>query len=150
MSDKTKILICGGGFGGLYTALHLEKTLAKDSNVEITLINRENFFLFTPMLHEVAASDLDITHIVSPIRKLLKRVKIFNGDVEAIDLPNKTVHVSHGQTHHHHALHYDHLVLSLGSITNFYNLNGLAERALKKNCVSLSIGRSIYFLLKIW
>lgn len=140
MSNKTKILICGGGFGGLYTALHLEKTLAKDSNVEITLINRENFFLFTPMLHEVAASDLDITHIVSPIRKLLKRVKIFNGDVEAIDLPNKTVHASHGQTHHHHTLHYDHLVLSLGSITNFYNLNGLAERALTMK----SLGDAIY------
>src|SRR5438552_3781639 len=79
MKKKTNILILGSGFGGLYTALDLEKTLARDEDIEITLINRENFFLFTPMLHEVAASDLDITHIVSPVRKLLKRVKIFNG-----------------------------------------------------------------------
>ncbi len=82
MSDKTRILILGGGFGGLYTALHLEKTLARDPRVEVTLVNRENFFLFTPMLHEVAASDLDMTHIVNPVRKMLRRVKFFDGDVE--------------------------------------------------------------------
>jgi len=69
MDKKLNILILGSGFGGLYTALNLEKTLARDQDIEITLINRENFFLFTPMLHEVAASDLDITHIVSPVRK---------------------------------------------------------------------------------
>ena len=86
MSKKTQILILGSGFGGLYTALHLEKSLAKDADIEITLVNSENFFLFTPMLHEVAASDLDITHIVSPVRKLLKRIRFFEGDVESIDL----------------------------------------------------------------
>jgi len=140
MNDRTRILILGSGFGGLYTALNLEKSLAMDKSVEITLINRENFFLFTPMLHEVAASDLDITHIVSPVRKLLKRVKVFNGDVESIDLENKTVHVSHGQTHHHHELGYDHLVLSLGSITNFYGSRGLEENALTMK----SLGDAIY------
>lgn len=140
MNQKTRILILGGGFGGLYTALHLEKTLARSADIEITLINRENFFLFTPMLHEVAASDLDITHIVSPVRKLLKRVMVFNGDVESIDLSNKTVHVSHGKEHHHHALEYDHMVLSLGSITNFYGSRGLEENALTMK----SLGDAIY------
>src|SRR5512147_211745 len=71
----TEIVILGGGFAGLYAALELEKTLARDPQVEITLINRENFFLFTPMLHEVAASDLDITAIVNPLRKMLKRIR---------------------------------------------------------------------------
>jgi len=52
------ILILGGGFGGLYAALQLDKTLARDPNVTITLVNRDNFFLFTPILHEVAASDI--------------------------------------------------------------------------------------------
>ena len=66
MAQKTSILILGGGFGGLYTALELEKALGKDPSVEITLVNRETFFLFTPMLHEVPASDLDITTIVNP------------------------------------------------------------------------------------
>jgi len=127
---KTKIVILGGGFGGLYTALHLEKTLARDPDVEITLVNKENFILFTPMLHEVAASDLDMTHIVNPIRKLLKRVRFFDGDVQEIDLPNKRVHVSHGLEAHEHILEYDHLVLALGSITNFFNIPGLQERAI--------------------
>jgi NADH dehydrogenase len=131
MSEKKRILILGGGFGGLYTALHLEKTLARDADVSVTLVNRENFFLFTPMLHEVAASDLDITHIVSPARKLLRKVDFFHGDVERIDLATRKVHVSHGQgkEHHEHELNYTHLVLSLGSITNFFNLPGLAEHA---------------------
>src|SRR5437763_16572534 len=91
MSTKkqTRIIIAGGGFGGLYTALHLEKTLARDPDIEVTLINRENFFLFTPMLHEVAASDLDITHIVNPLPRLLRRVRFLDGVVGQIDLVNK-------------------------------------------------------------
>lgn len=129
-NGKKQILILGGGFGGIYAALEFEKTLARDPNVEITLINRENFFLFTPMLHEVAASDLDMTHIVNPIRKLLRRVKFYEGDVEHIDLPAKQVVVSHGFDHHNHILEYDHLVIALGSVTNFYNLPGLEEKAL--------------------
>ena len=126
---RTRIVILGGGFGGVYTALHLEKALARDPSLEVTLVNRENFFLFTPMLHEVAASDLDMTHIVNPIRKLLKRVSFVEGDVEAIDLETRRVVVSHGGEHHHHELPYDHLVLALGSITNFYSLPGVEERA---------------------
>jgi NADH dehydrogenase len=128
--QRQRIIILGGGFGGLYAAMQLEKTLARDPHVEITLINRENFFLFTPMLHEVAASDLDITHIVNPVHKLLRRVHFFAGEVEEIDLPAKRLVVSHGIDHHTHDLAYDHLVIGLGSITNFYNLPGLEEHAL--------------------
>jgi NADH:quinone reductase (non-electrogenic) len=129
--EKTRILILGGGFAGLYAALEMEKGLARDPDIEVMLVNKENFFLFTPMLHEVAASDLDITHIVNPVRKLLKRVTFFDGDIQRIDLENKIVTVSHGiGAPHPHDLPYDHLVVSLGSITNFYNLAGLEERAL--------------------
>lgn len=140
MNTKTQILILGSGFGGLYTALELDRSLAQDPDVEVTLVNRENFFLFTPMLHEVAASDLDITHIVSPVRKLLKHVRIFNGHVENIDLVSKTVGVSHGNEHHHHELTYDHLVMSLGSITNFHGNKGLEKNALTMR----SLGDAIY------
>ena len=129
-NNPIRILILGGGFGGIYTALELEKIFGRDANVEITLVNKENFFLFTPMLHEVAASDLDITHIVNPVRKLLRHVRFFDGDVESIDLPNKRVAVSNGAEHHHHDLEYDHLVIALGTITHFYNLPGLEARAL--------------------
>src|SRR5881397_1773641 len=99
---KQRIVILGGGFGGLYAALEMEKGLARDPEVEVTLVNRDNFFLFTPMLHEVAASDLDPADIVNPIRKLLRRVRFFNGDVESIDLAKRRVTVSHGLEHHHH------------------------------------------------
>lgn len=129
-NQATRILILGSGFGGLYTALHLEKKLRRNPNIELTLVNRENFFLFTPMLHEVAAGDLDLTHIVNPVRKLLRRTNFFNGDIKGIDLKNRRVTVAHADDNHDHELSFDHLVLALGSVTNFYNLAGLAENAL--------------------
>ncbi len=120
-NNITKILILGGGFGGTYTALHLEKLLKNNKNVEITLVNKDNFMLFTPMLHEVAASDLDANHIVNPITKMLKKSQFFCGNIDSIDLEKKSVSVSHGLVNHSHELGYDHLVIALGSVTNFYN-----------------------------
>jgi NADH dehydrogenase len=129
-TNPTRILILGGGFGGIYTALELERLVGDDSSIVVTLVNADNFFLFTPMLHEIAAGDLDITTIVNPIRKLLKRVRFFCGGAESIDLHNRMVRVWHGDDQHHHDLEYDHLVLALGSVTNFYNLPGLEQHAL--------------------
>ena len=86
---KHRIVVLGGGFGGVYAAVHLEKLLARVETVEICLVSRDNFFLFTPMLHEIAASDLEITNIVNPLRKLLRKVEVLVGDVNEIDLPNK-------------------------------------------------------------
>jgi len=127
---RPRVVILGGGFGGLYATLEFERLLGRGLDADVTLVNRENYFLFTPMLHEVAASDLDVTHIVNPIRKLLRHVTFFNGSVESIDLAARKVAVSHGGEHHHHELRYDHLVIALGAITNFFNLPGLQERAL--------------------
>jgi NADH:ubiquinone reductase (H+-translocating) len=138
-SARKQVLILGGGFGGLYAALGLEKTLARDGDVQITLINRENCSLFTPMLHEVAASDLDMTHIVNPVRKLLKHVQFFHGDVEHVDLPSKQVSVVHGPERHIHELRYDYLVLALGSTTNFFGLPGLEHRAMTMKSLSDAI-----------
>src|SRR6266550_6316556 len=126
---KKRIVILGGGCGGDYAAMHLEKLLARQSAVEISLVSRDNFFLFTPMLHEIAASDLEITNIVNPLRKLLHKVEVLVGNVNEIDLPNKRVLISRGYRNHSQQLDYDHLVIALGSITNFYDLPGLAEVA---------------------
>ncbi len=128
--NRQRIVILGGGFGGVYAALEFEKALARDGSLQVTLINRENFLLFTPMLHEVAASDVDMTHIVNPIRKLLRRVQFVEGEVESIDLPGRRVAVAHGGEGHRHEFEYDHLILALGSVTNFYNLPGVEPRAL--------------------
>src|SRR5437773_7648274 len=137
---KARVLILGGGFGGLYAALRLESTVAGDPDVQVTLVNHDNFFLFTPMLHEVAASDLDMTHIVNPIRKLLKRVQFFQGDVERVYLDEKRIEVSHGADHHHHELEYDHLIIGVGNITNYFNLPGLEQHALTMK----SLGDAIF------
>jgi NADH:ubiquinone reductase (H+-translocating) len=127
---KKRIVILGGGFGGVYAAMHLEKLLARERAVEICLVSRDNFFLFTPMLHEIAASDLEVTNIVNPLRKLLHKVEVLVGDVNEIDLPNKRVLISRGYRNDSQQVDYDHLVVALGSITNFYNLPGFPELAL--------------------
>lgn len=129
-SGTKRILVLGGGFAGLYTAMELEKASVRNPELEVTLINRENFSLFTPMLHEVAASDLELTAIVNPLRKMLSRAKFFEGEVKAIDLPRKQVIVAHGFDDHQHSIPYDQLVIGLGSVTNLYELPGLDERTL--------------------
>ena len=129
-TSPKRILILGGGFAGLTAAMELEKQLSDDPSVEITLVNRENFFLFTPMLHEVAASDLDLTTIVNPARKMLRRAHFFAGEVKRIDMEKRGVVVAHGFDHHEHTLAFDFLVLGLGSVTNLYGIEGLQENAL--------------------
>jgi NADH:ubiquinone reductase (H+-translocating) len=126
--SKTRVLILGGGFGGVYAALEFEKR--HDPDFEVTLISQENFFLFTPMLHEVAASDLDVTHIVNPIRRILrKHVRFFEGEVQSVNLAERRVVVAHGLNRHTHSMEYDHIVFGLGCVTNFYDISGLLERA---------------------
>lgn len=136
--QKKRVLILGGGFGGVYAALEFEKR--HDPDFEITLISQDNFFLFTPMLHEVAASDLDLTHIVNPIRKMLQHVRFFEGEILSIDLQSRHVIVSHGFDRHTHELGYDYLVFALGSVTNFYDIPNLEETALTMKTLSDAIG----------
>src|SRR2546421_7409967 len=138
-SGKKRIVVLGGGFGGVYAAIHLEKLLVRERAVGICLVSRDNFFLFTPMLHEIAASDLEITNIVNPLRKLLHKVEVLVGDVKEIDLPNKRVLISRGYRNHSQQVDYDHLVIALGSITNFYNLPGFSELALAMKSLSDAI-----------
>jgi NADH dehydrogenase len=133
---KHRIVIAGGGFAGLYAALELDKTLTDREDIEITLVNRENFFLFTPMLHEVAAGDLDLTNIVNPVRKLLKNVAFFEGEVQEIDIERGRLTVGHGFDTHSHVLAFDQIVLSLGSTTQFFGLTGLEQYALTMKSLS--------------
>jgi NADH:ubiquinone reductase (H+-translocating) len=93
---KTKVVILGGGFAGLYAAIYLDKTLARRAEVELTVISRENFILFTPMLHEVAAGDLQPTDIVNPIRRILRHARFVEAEVQAIDLSARRVQCAGG------------------------------------------------------
>ncbi len=125
-----RVLILGGGFGGIYAAIELERALRARSDVSITLVSRDNYFLFTPMLHEVAASDLEMNTIVNPLRKMLRRVNTFTGNIETINLERRYVAVTHGFDRHVHELSYDHLIIALGSSTNFFGLPGVQDVAL--------------------
>ncbi len=127
---KKRILILGGGFAGAYTALHLEKRLASTPDVELMLVSRENSVLFTPMLHEVAGGDVAFTDIVQPLRKMLRHTRVAVADVEAIDVTKKQVRIRHSGLERVYDVPYDHLVLALGAVTNFFRTPGLEEHAL--------------------
>jgi NADH dehydrogenase len=129
-ASQKRVVILGGGFGGIYAALRLEKTLRRYDDFEVTLVTRDNYFLFTPMLPEIAAGDLELNTIINPLRKLLKRVKTFVGTIEAIDLDDRLVAISHGEDGHLHQLPFDYLILALGSDTNYFGLPGVEASAL--------------------
>ncbi|HWA82557.1 MAG TPA: hypothetical protein VG820_03925, partial [Fimbriimonadaceae bacterium] len=81
---KPNVLILGGGFGGAYAAQHLSRRLPKDWN--LTLIDRNNFLLFYPLLVEAGVGSLEARHVVVPIRKFLKRGRFLMADVQSVDL----------------------------------------------------------------
>jgi NADH dehydrogenase len=124
-----RIVILGGGFGGVYTARALEKRL-RPEEATITLVNRENYFVYQPMLPEVISSSIGITDIVSPIRLLCPRTHLVMREVEEIDLERRVVTVSPGFQPRRLELPYDHLVIGLGGVTNFYGMPGMMEHAL--------------------
>lgn len=124
-----RILVLGGGFAGMDTALHLERIFVKDKDVEITLVNRDNFFLFTPMLSEVPSSGIEAKHVISPIRAFFNKVSFQQAEVHSIDLNKSVVTTSHCPNCEINHLEYDYLVLALGSVTNFYGLPGVAENS---------------------
>jgi NADH dehydrogenase len=124
------VLILGGGFGGVYAALEFERALRRGIDIDVTLVTRDNFLLFTPMLPEIAASELEISSIVNPLRKLLKRVNVFVGEIQQIDVESRRVSLCHGDDQHRHELNYDHIVIALGCVTNFFGLPGVEELGL--------------------
>ena len=90
-SPTKRILILGGGFAGMKTAECLEKELARDPSVSISLVSETNALLFTPMLAEVAGSSLEPSHISTPLRTTLHRTEFLRGRVAAVDLENRRV-----------------------------------------------------------
>jgi len=126
---KRRILILGGGFAGAYTASHLEKRLAGGPDVEIVLAAKENFVLFTPMLHEVAGGDVAVTDVVQPLRKMLRRTRVLIVDIKSIDLAGKRVRILQRDLAEAFDLPYDQLVLALGAVPNFYRTPGIEEHA---------------------
>jgi len=125
-----RILILGGGFGGVYAAESLERLFSRDADIEIILLSDENFLLFTPMLPEVISSAIEAKHIISPIRRRFRKVKFQNSEVHSIDLERRVVVASHCSACATNELAFDHLILALGSKIHFHRLPGVSEHAL--------------------
>lgn len=129
-SDKPKrILILGGGFGGVYTARHLERLWRGSSEVEIALVSRDNYFVMTPLLFEAGSGVLEPRHTVNPIRPLLGDARFIEAEVKRIDVDRRTVAVQPNAASDVYDLEYDHLVLALGGVTNLHLVPG-SEKAL--------------------
>ena len=122
-----RILILGGGFAGIEVLNRLQNAFQDDVRVDITLVSRDNFFLFTPMLPEVSSGSIETRHIVTPIRTFCKRARFIEANVRSINLKSKKVTVSHkiGKElepidQRDHVLEYDYLTIALGGETNFF------------------------------
>ena len=111
---RKKVLILGSGFGGIYVLRHLVRSLNRNENVDITLVSDENFFLFSPLLHEAAMGGVETRHIAYPIRRLhwRDRFNFVQASVSRIHLDTRKVTTSRG------TLDFDYLVLALGSVAN--------------------------------
>src|SRR6476620_7730063 len=114
----TRILVLGGGFGGVYTTVHLQRLFRRDPNVRITLVDRDNFFLMTPLLFEAGSGLLEPRHTVTPIRTLLDKAHFVEADVERVALDAKVAYARHEPSAKTYAIAYDHVVFSLGGTTN--------------------------------
>jgi NADH:ubiquinone reductase (H+-translocating) len=137
---KTHVVIIGGGFGGTYTARYLQP-LIDEGLVDVTLINKTNYFQFTPLLHEVATGGLSPTSVVEPIREIFRNstihfiqdeVKSINSDTKEITTVNRTIG-------------YDILVISSGAETNYYGTAGAQDNTytLKNLIDALTIRKAI-------
>jgi len=147
------IVILGGGFAGIGVLKKLQKEFDNDASVEITLVDKGNFLLFTPMLPEIVSGMIETRHIVTPVRSFCKKAKFFEADVDLIDLKNREVNLKHSigkqpkypqqqppiqqqqqqqqqsDYLHKHTLKYDYLVLALGSENNFFGNSDVEENA---------------------
>ncbi|MEO8497806.1 MAG: FAD-dependent oxidoreductase [Planctomycetota bacterium] len=128
--QPTRIVILGGGFAGVYTARKLERLLGRRTDVEISLVNRDNYFVFQPLIPEIVSGNVGILDTVSPIRSLIKRTRLFVRDVDRVDLEKRRVILCAGFKPRPYVLDYDHLVLALGNVTDFRGMPGLHEHAL--------------------
>jgi len=112
-----RIVVLGGGFGGIATVRHLEHVLRRRTDVEITLVSRENFFVLTPLLFEACSGRLELRHCAQPIRAALRRARFIEATVQSVDLERQLVRAVAPEDAES-ALPYDHLVVALGASTN--------------------------------
>lgn len=124
MSEKKRIVILGAGFAGIYTYLSLKKYLPNFNDLEIVLVDQKNYFLFVPMIHEVATGNLEASSVIQPIRQVIDacQIRFIEGRVAGVDLDKQEVGVTVGSRNIE--VTYNYLVLALGSTHNFFGVPG--------------------------
>ena len=125
-----RILILGGGYAGVNVLKHLQKTFESDTEVSISLVSQDNFFLHTPLLPEMATGMLASRHIATPIRAFCKRARYYQAKVDSIDLNNNKVTISRALDSQKRELEFDYLVIALGGKTNFFGNKNVEKHAL--------------------
>lgn len=127
-SQRSRIIVLGGGFGGVYTILHLAKFLRRQKlNPDITLISNRNYFLFSPLLHEMATGAVGEDNLVYPLRELTSNgvvSHVFQEMVKGINFNKKEVITDNGE------VPYDYLVIALGSAACTFDVEGADTYAL--------------------
>jgi len=115
-------VILGGGFAGVECARKLESEFGNDSEIELVMVSEDNFLLFTPMLPQVASGMIETRHIVLPIRTICKKTKFYEGRIKNIDPYGKLVNLWGTGDKRSISIHYDFLLIALGSETNFFGM----------------------------
>ena len=127
--NKKKIIILGGGFAGVECARQLESEFGNDPKIELVMVSEDNFLLFTPMLPQVASGMIETRHIVLPIRTICQKTKFYEGRVKNIDPYGKLVTLWGTSDKRSISIHYDFLVVALGSETNFFGMANVEKNA---------------------
>lgn len=126
----TRVVILGGGFGGVSAARHFEKLFPRVADIDVTLVSKSNYLLFTPMLAEVACSSLEASYISVPVRASCPRTRFRCAEVEAVDPERQVVHVRTAGAATAEEIPYDHLVIALGTVPSYLGLPGVQAHSL--------------------
>ena len=129
LARKKKIVILGGGFAGVECTRQLESKFGNDPDIELVMVSEDNFLLFTPMLPQVASGMIETRHIVLPIRTICKKTKFYEGRIKNIDPFGKLVNLWGTGDKRSISIHYDFLVVALGSETNFFGMADVEKNA---------------------
>ena len=129
-----RVLVLGGGFAGLYAARNIQRLLGK--NVDIEIVNRENYFVFQPLLPEVAGGAISAVSAVSPLRFLTRGISVRKAEIDSIDPAAQTVTVFQGVQRRPTILSYDHLIIALGSGSDLSRTSGLNEHSFTMKTLS--------------
>jgi NADH dehydrogenase len=166
--NRQRIVILGGGFAGVTVLKRLQSKFQSNIGIEITMVSKDNYLLFTPMLHEVASGMIETRHIVTPIREFCNRSRFYCAMVEDIDLKNKKVMIRSSTTaaifnmdrsmiEHNileldntNSLYYDYLIIALGSETKFFGMSDIEENAftIKNLNDAINLRNHIIYLLE--